>query len=251
MTRTLFVAWQDKLHTRQWYPIGRLDADTEHSDYRFRYVRGAYNAQAKAGFGPLLAFPKFEQDYHSSELFPLFLNRLMKNDRSDFKEYIHQLDMTPEQAADPLEIFSVTGGVRETDNLEVFPKIDKNEDGGFKCRFFLHGYRHINPSAQERLKAVKLGDELRVAIESNNPVTTVAIQLQSGEDYYILGWAPRYLIPDLMQAMAEGPLEVCAYMVKVNPEPAPSKQRYLIEMRGHLPKDVNPMSSDEFRPLVN
>ena len=44
-TRTLFLAWQDR-RTRQWFPIGRLDAG---SGYRYRYVAGVQRAQ-EAGF---------------------------------------------------------------------------------------------------------------------------------------------------------------------------------------------------------
>ena len=32
--RTLFLAWQATTD-RAWFPIGRLEADTEHSLYRF------------------------------------------------------------------------------------------------------------------------------------------------------------------------------------------------------------------------
>jgi len=42
--------------------------------------------------------------------------------------------------ADPLSILEVSGGTRRTDNLEVFPKISKNERGEFRTRFFLRGW---------------------------------------------------------------------------------------------------------------
>ena len=32
--RTLFLAWQDKGDSRQWFPVGRLDADRALSRYR-------------------------------------------------------------------------------------------------------------------------------------------------------------------------------------------------------------------------
>ena len=34
--RTLFLAWQDGKLSRQWFPVGRLDADVDHAFYRFR-----------------------------------------------------------------------------------------------------------------------------------------------------------------------------------------------------------------------
>ena len=60
--------------------------------------------------------------------------------RVDFSEYLRQLDLEP-ATADPISILSVTGGTRQTDNLEVFPKIERQADGRFRCRFFLQGSR--------------------------------------------------------------------------------------------------------------
>jgi hypothetical protein len=249
-TRTLYLAWQDQVKTRRWFPVGRLDVEKETHNYRFRYIQGALDAQKDAGFEPLISFPELRRDYTSDDLFPLFLNRLMNPDRQEFNDLVEQLALTPEKA-DPIEILSITGGFRETDNLEVFPKIDKRPDGGITCRFFLHGYRHINAPSQERLKIVKAGDQLRLAIELNNPATKIAVQLQSGEDYHMLGWAPRYLIKDLILALMEQPFDVTAKVIKVNPEPAPAKQRVLIELDGQLPESHKPMSTAEFVPLVN
>ena len=76
-TQALFLAWQDQISSRQWFPIGRLDADVEHSEYRFRYTGGAERAQKEAGFPLVIEFPKLRENYHSSELFPLFKNRVI------------------------------------------------------------------------------------------------------------------------------------------------------------------------------
>ena len=67
---TLFLGWQDKEH-RQWFPVGRLDAEVDPRIYRFRYVGGAERARDEAGFPPLYEFPDFLKDYRSRELFPL------------------------------------------------------------------------------------------------------------------------------------------------------------------------------------
>ena len=76
-----------------------------------------------------------------------------------------------------------------------------------------------------------------------------AIQIQT-EDYHMIGWAPRYLLKDLMAAMSQSPRQYSAFVVRVNPVPAPSKQRVLIELCGHYPAGYKPMSSQEFQPLV-
>ena len=96
-------------------------------------------------------------------------------------------------------MLSVSGGYRVTDDYEVFPKLVKADDGSFVCRFFLHGWRHTSLPAQERLNALKPGEELYVTLELANPVTGLAVQLQT-TDYHMIGWTPRYIVSE----MAEG-----------------------------------------------
>jgi hypothetical protein len=246
--RTLYLAWQDKASTRAWYTIGRLDADIAKSRFKFRYTQGAEMAHKQAGLVPLDSFPEFHKIYESTDLFPLFRNRILGEGREDFQNYLQQLDLSPQQA-DPLEILALTGGERQTDNLEVFPRIEHGRNGGFNCRFFLHGWRHVNEASQKKLLQLKGGEKLRVAVELNNPVTVLAVQLETPDDYHMIGWTPRYLVKDLFQAICESPNDICATVVKVNPSPAPAKQRVLIEIKGRWLADYKPMSTPEFQPL--
>ena len=246
--RTLFLAWQDKSHSRQWFPIGRLDADRDLSRYRFRYTGGALRAQEEANFPPLLAFPELKKEYKSPELFYLFQNRVMNPNRPDFAEHIKRLGLPEDSNPDPFQILSVSGGQRATDFYEVFPKIVKNADGGFVTRFFLHGWRYTTEFAQERLNRLEPEEKLYVTLELNNPATNVAVQLQT-QDYHMIGWAPRYLVSDLTKAIAGSSGEYEAKVVRINPAPAPMKQRVLIELRGNLGKH-EPMIGEDFRPLV-
>ena len=244
--RTLFLAWQDKRRTRQWFPIGRLDADVADSFYRFRYTGGAKEAQENVGFQPLWDFPDLRKDYRSPELFPLFRNRVIAPGRPDRTDYLSNLDLSED--ADPIEILSVNGGSRMTDNHEVFPRLAKLEDGSFRCRFFLHGWRHANDEAQRRRENLKADEKLCVVMELTNPITGLAVQIQT-EDYHMIGWTPRYLIRDLVKAMVCSPGRYSARVVRVNPAPRPSRWRVLIELSGHWPEDYEPMSSPEFQPL--
>lgn len=246
-SQTLFLAWQDKDRTRAWFPVGRLDSDRDRKDYRFRYTGGADMARKQAGFPALMDFPDLHRDYHSKELFPMFKNRVLMPGRPDFADYIARLGLAGE--TDPIEMLAIDGGFRATDSFEVFPKIETREDGTFRCRFFLHGWRHASPEAQQRLDRLVAGEPLYLAVELTNPATRTAIQIQT-RDYHMIGWAPRYLLNDLMVAMARTPGVYSAFVVRVNPIPAPSKQRVLIELNGHLPVDYEPMSGREFEPLV-
>ena len=246
-TRTLFLAWQDKEVTRQWFPVGQLDVDMEVEPnlYRFRYINGARRAQEEAKFPLLIEFPELEEDYYAHELFPLFMNRVIARGRADRIDYLRDLDL--DEDADPIEILSVNGGRRMTDVYEVFPKLTKHEDGKFCCRFFLHGWRYVNLFAQQRMDLLESGEDLYVTMELTNPVTRIAVQIQT-TDYHTIGWAPRYLMTDLAVAMTDSP-EYSAQVVRVNPLPAPSRQRFLIEMRGRWNKH-EPMESGDYVPLV-
>ena len=244
-TRTVFLAWQDK-KSRLWFPVGRLDAKVRASSYCFRYTEGASRAEREAGFPLLIAFPDLRKAYWSSELFPVFQNRVMNRARPDFADYLRQLDLPVR--ADPLEILSVNGGSRVTDTYEVFPKLDKNEDGSFACRFFLHGWRYVEAMAQSRLDDLTPGEELHIKVQHDNPVDGRAVQILT-TDCHMIGWAPRYLVSDLAEAMTHAPDKYKTTVVRINPQPAPSKQRVLIEMTGSWGQH-EPMSNDDFMPLV-
>ena len=242
--RTLYLAWQDKT-SRRWFPVGRLDADVEHPLYCFRYIGGAKRAQDDAHFVPLSEFPDLKRKYESSYLFPSFSNRVMARGRSDREDYLRTLDLPAD--ADPIEILTVSGGHRVTDAYEVFPKIAKSADGRFACRFFLHGWRYVSSAGQTRIDSLQQGEKLYLTLELTNPVTALAVQIQT-TDYLMLGWAPNYLVYDL-PAAAKSPREYEAKVVRINPQPSPSRQRVLIEMRGRW-DGHEPMAHADFLPLV-
>ena len=250
--KTFFIAWQ-ATRNRGWFPVGRLDVDVKGSGYRFRYVKGAVRAQEEVDFSTLMEFPKLKGNYESEELFPTFTNRVMSKSRPDFAEYMRNLDL--HEGIDPIESMNVDGGYRVTDAYEVFPKIEKGADGSFRCRFFLHGDRHTNPDVEERINDLKSNENLYVGLQLNNPATNLAVQIQT-EDYYMIGWSPRYLARDLAAAMIETTLmeepntDYRAHVVRVNPRPTPSSHRVLIEFRGYWDK-YEPMSGSDFQPLVS
>ena len=241
---TLFLGWQDKEH-RQWFPIGRLDAEVDRRSYRFRYIGGAKRAHNEAGFPPLYEFPDFLRDYRSRELFPLFTNRVIAPTRPDRSEYLRNLNLNDE--ADPIEILAVNGGQRTTDLYEVFPKIRKRPDGTFTYRFFAHGTRYVPSESNRRINRLVAGERLNLTLELTNPVAPFAVQIQT-EDYYMIGWSPRYLVDDLVAAMTESPF-YSARVVRVNPQSAPSKQRVLVQMEGKW-RNHTPMDGADFQPLV-
>lgn len=250
--KTLYLAWQAPKPSLAWFPIGRLDANPQERFYRFRYIQGARTAEAEGGLPVLPAFPVFEQDYYSTQLFPLFENRVMNKRRTDFGDYLQSLDLVrkPNQDAElDLEMLSVTGGQRLTDDLHVFPKITPAADKTFSLRFFLHGIRHLNAASQARVSQLQAGESLMVGVELNNPATQLAINLHTA-DYQMLGWAPRYLVNDILKTTPHAP-ELEVKVVRLNNDGmVPPNRRVLVELHGKFPEGIQPMSGPEFEPLV-
>lgn len=251
--KSLFLAWQapkDSTKSRAWFPIGRLDAESagpESTSWRFRYTGGAERAAREVGFEPLVSFPKFHEDYHSEKLFPLFHNRVLSSKRADFPEFIEWLGLSREEA-DPISILSVSGGTRVTDNLQTFPKLEAADDGSFQMRFFAHGLRHLPEASRTRAAQLRAGEKLRVMIEVNNPATRLAVTLHT-DDYTMVGWAPRYLVDDLVKCIPKAP-EIEVSVVKVNHLHAPLNQSLLVEYAGKAPENHHLMSSPDFTPLI-
>jgi hypothetical protein len=245
--RTLFLAWHGAGDNHLWFPVGRLDADVPGSNYRFRYTAGAKRAQKEARFPLLMEYRDLDRDYGSPELFPLFQNRVMSPSRPDFYSYLKTLGLRED--ADPIEILTVNGGERVTDRYEVFPKPSRQPDGSFLYRFFLHGWRYASESGQERIKSLEPEEELIVALELNNPVAGLGLQIQT-TDYQMIGWAPHYLVNDIAAAAADGPAKYEASVVRLNPQPIPSKQRLMVELRCYWDKH-EPMTGEDYRPLVD
>ncbi len=71
---TLYLAWQDTGKTREWYPIGQLDADSARGPFQFRYLQGAARAAKEAGLRPLPSFPACWKRYESVSQVAVFIN---------------------------------------------------------------------------------------------------------------------------------------------------------------------------------
>jgi hypothetical protein len=181
----------------------------------------------------------------SNELFPMFKNRVLDSRRKDFGDYLQTLAL---DHYDPIAMLAITGGGRQTDSFEVFPKIEKKADDSFCCRFFLHGLRYMSKLAQTRSMGLHEGEELGVSIELTNPKTGLAIQLTS-EDYEFVGWAPRYLVSDLLKAIADVS-KIRATVIRVNSDDVPMNRRVLVEFQGQLPSEFEPMASEQFQPYI-
>ena len=78
-----------------------------------------------------------------------------------------------------------------------------------------------------------------MAAELNNPVTTYGLVVYT-QEYYMLGWLPRYIAEAIQQSGDWASLEAEVTVAQVNPH-APLSQRLLVNFTGRLPPGVDPM----------
>ena len=241
MKGTLYIAGRSPEDWRRWAPFGRLDLDLARSWYRFRHVRGSNRAVELDLWVPVPGFRELGGDYQSDRLFPVFQNRVMNRRRPDLPNYLESMDLGP--SVDPIHALWVDGGYRVTDWLYVFPRLMRGEDRAFRCRFFVHRWRHAGPDVPQRLEALEPGDQVHLVPETPNS-PAVAIRT---EDEELVGWIPMFLAHEIALAPSSARYE--ARVVRLNPPPHPSSHRVLIETACFW-ENHEPMSEEDFEPLV-
>ncbi|MEN9517491.1 MAG: hypothetical protein RLZZ381_79 [Cyanobacteriota bacterium] len=261
--KKLFLAWQDS-QSRRWFPIGKLTFDGK--NYHFAYIHGVTKAQSESNFKLLHSFPKCDRVYTSSELFPLFSNRLMRPSRPDYQDYIQWLNI-PQNEDEPMTILARSGGRKATDTFELFPCPESNKDGVYQIHFFVHGLRYLPPDSIERIKHLKPKERLYLTRDFQNPYDDKALLLRT-EERHSIGYCPRYLAADLVEVLQQKPASsgrrtgsmhrplrtaqsVCACVERVNPAPTPIQLRLLCNMTIEGNNNFAPFNSQDYQSIVN
>jgi len=240
--KTLFVAWQDP-DSRRWFPIGQLTADG--TRYYFSYTEGAREAQQIGGFCPLPSFPDLNVVYESDSLFPLFSNRVLSPSRPEYSEFAQWLNV-PQSEDDPIMLLARSGGRRAADTLEVYPRPEPDNEGKYHIHFFAHGLRHLPKASTERAAQLRVGDPLFLALDFQNPHDPDALMVRT-EDSYIVGYCPRYLLPDAFEITGRALLQLA--VERVNPPPAPLQLRLLCSLTAQWPAGFRPFSTPSYQPI--
>ncbi|MHC1751337.1 HIRAN domain-containing protein [Humidesulfovibrio sp.] len=242
--KKLFVAWHDQ-QEKKWYPVGLL---TKTSDmYHFCYTRGAKHA---SNFTPFGVMSKLSSSYSSSELFPLFANRLLRNNRPEFSEFIEWLGLNGTNY-DPLDVLALTEGKRGTDTIEIFPCPYKDSFGNYTISFFSHGLRYVEDGYITALSYKKTGDPLYLVPDPQNRYDPKAILLRTDDPVMFAGYCPRYLTKDFHQLLSTiDPQQIIVRVSKVNTN-APLQFRLMCKVTTPWPEDFIPCSDPLFEPLAD
>jgi len=244
---TLYLAWQDH-KSRQWFPVGQLDADqsVQPTTYEFSYISGVEDARKAAHFFPIVGFPELQERYHSDDLFPLFRNRIMNASRPDRPEYLRRLSL--DENADEVTELAMSSGLKHTDNFLVFPPLIAGREGRFTYRCMVHGLRHRERQTILRTESLQPGEALNLSPQTDRPSATLAIMV-STEDGLHIGWLPRYLVDDLQQDGDWIVADAKAVVVQVNLD-APLSHRLLINISGKLPPGFRMEDLPQYQPIA-
>ncbi|HGM4930315.1 hypothetical protein [Serratia marcescens] len=118
------------------------------------------------------------ETYASEELFPLFKNRLLSPRRPEYPKFISWLGLDGANA-EPIEILARSGGMRSTDQLQMFKRIEIGATGEFEHFFFAHGLGYMPASANERVSDLKSGDCLRLYLDIQNSYDNAAVLIRA------------------------------------------------------------------------
>jgi hypothetical protein len=242
--KTLFLAWKDPLG-HSWFTIGRLTKDSD--NYHFVYTQGVFEAQQKCGFQPLLSFPRLDKIYKSTQLFPIFSNRLMSRSRPDYLNFMQWLNISPE-SNEPFAILARSGGERVTDTLAVFPYPELEEKGQYHLYFFSHGLQHLLHSSIERINHLETGEKLRFAHLVQDFDNLPALTLNT-QDKLLVGYCPQYLYAGVFEILQYQNSNITVGVERVNKPPTPFQFRLLCKMTGNWSKDFRPFSTSQYQPV--
>lgn len=221
------VLWQDAT-TRRFMRVGTLSRRA--GQYEFRYA-----TPRPASFPGFTSFPEMDRQYRSSNLFPLFANRVMTSRRDGYVDYLNSLglDGDASRPADPFEVLARTWGSRQTDRVVVIPLPRPAADGLLSCIIPVHGFRHVDPRGQ-RLSGLRAGNPLTLERELENPASARAILVEPMGHHgreQALGYVPDELTPMIHELWRqEAPMQVRVEHIN-RPGESPVADRFRVLVR--------------------
>lgn len=240
VVRRMAIAWQHP-DERSVRPVGMLQYDGQ--THEFFYLR---TVSEMHDFRPFLNFPDLARIYRSTDLFPMFSQRVMSPRRPDYTQYLQQLDLT--HSATPWEQLARTEGKLASDTIQLIPEPEVDGKGRTQSQFLVAGIRHQIKDEYQRdliLSRLKRGDKLQLVDELENSVNPRAV-LVSTRDQVTLGWVPNMLVDYVHDVRDGGPFSV--EVTHVNGPDAPSHMRLLALIEGQLKPGSRPFAGPNWQP---
>ncbi len=129
--------------------------------------------------------------YESAELFPLFANRLLSQNRPEYEAFMRWSGFDAENPPDPILVLGVTEGIRQTDAVEVFPCPAPDANGCYSNKFFLHGVRWLPDAAIQRIGELGEGESLKLMLDLQNEHDPQAVAVRTETERMQIGYVPR------------------------------------------------------------
>ncbi len=245
----LYIAWQDPW-SRRWWPVGLLARD-KYNIFRFSYTKGAQTLNEREHLELFANMNDLFTIYQSDELFPLFSNRLLPRGRPEYKKYLEWMDIKDDVDNASFTMLALTEGVRGTDTLEVFRCPEKNKQGKYDVRFFIHGIRYLAGPDMERINELKEKEKLFLMLDFQNEFDYWAIALRTEDPLSIVGYCPRYFTEDIYKLLAScEPSDIVVTVHRVNTD-APQQYKLLCRVVAPWPDGFQPCSGEEYKPIGN
>lgn len=219
MINTLYVAWQQP-KSNEWIVVAKLHS--VRGSYQFSYTRGALRAK---GFQPFHPMNKLDVIYEAPVLLPLFSNRLINKSRPDYKSYLRWLGLAA-YADDPMTMLALTGGIRETDSIELFQPPQYAMGLEFQLDFFARGLSYLPKETINLVSQLNVGSELFLMKDCQSSFDSLALALRSSSAPVFAGYCPKYYAQDFRALLDEQNtgLRVCVKCVNLD---APLNMRLL------------------------
>ena len=189
--RSFRVIWQD-VESRALFHVGWLEFTG--SGFEFSYTD---EARRNGRFAPFPAFPRLDEVYRSTDLFPFFAVRLMSAADPSYEAVLDAVGLTGRDAT-PAELLAI-GADSQHDAIQVVPEPHEAPDGTLERKFLVSGFRHADDLTDGAAGSVIAGltpdDRLQLVPEPTNPYNPRAIQVVFLGTQ--LGWLPDYLVDEV------------------------------------------------------
>lgn len=241
--KSLYIAIQDHA-SRKWSPVARVRKEGDF--YRLNYTAGAKDLDGFKGFGLMKSL---ENEYVSSEIFPLLKNRVLASNRPEYKKLITWLGLN-ESHHDTFEELARTGGVRATDTIELIPVPEPTSQSRYEAYFFVRGLRHLPSGTEELVNDLNIGDRLFLMKDVQNEADPYALLLRTKDPVSLVGYAPRYYSEDFSILASGDDVKATKVTIERVNLDAPLTYRILCKISAPWPSTFEPCMASKFSSLA-